>query len=156
MSDKPVKLFVYGTLMKGGLLHSVIENCGGKFIGAHLTLPIYDLVEFAGFPAIYMSKSGGTQFHVAGEVWEVPEYAIYYIDKIEAGYERIKALLTKSTKLEYNESAYMYKFTHNPAEFITYPPNHILTISIPNVTHHPIRIWINDQETTNSSSDVIN
>jgi len=143
MSHNTVKLFLYGTLMRGGMLHDIIRGFDGEFIGSHLTLPIYDIVEMEGFPALYSPKVDNTTYHIAGEVWELPEYALDYIDRVEVGYNRIKALLTKSTKINYNESAYLYKFAYNPFEFIIYPPKHIITISILSITKNSIRIWVN-------------
>lgn len=71
------RLFVYGTLMRGGHHHDVLE--GARFVGANVTVPEFDLVYIEYYPA--MLRGGSTA--VVGEVFEVDATMLQHLDALE-------------------------------------------------------------------------
>ena len=72
-----VRVFVYGTLMRGGRYHALIA--GGVWIGEALTEPGYRLYDLGPYPAM---RRGGTG-EVAGEVYEVDDVTLAELDRLE-------------------------------------------------------------------------
>lgn len=75
-----MKIFVYGTLKKNGLLHDVIKHC--KYLGKHVTKPLYRLESAGAFPVMASGNS-----HVKGEVYDVPEETMPILFHIEQAYQ---------------------------------------------------------------------
>lgn len=71
------RLFVYGTLMRGGHHHDVLE--GARFVGANATVPEFDLVFIDYYPALL--RGGRTA--VVGEVFEVDATMLQRLDALE-------------------------------------------------------------------------
>lgn len=71
------ELFVYGTLMRGGHHHDVME--GAEWIADAETLPVYELVLIDYFPA--MVTDGTTR--VRGELYYVDHALLSRLDALE-------------------------------------------------------------------------
>jgi len=76
------KVFVYGSLRKGGRLHGALVGC--EFITTCRTKPEYSLRSLGAFPAL--CPGGDTA--VLGEVYEVSELIKQRLDQIE-GHPRL-------------------------------------------------------------------
>jgi len=77
MEKRDILIFVYGTLRKNNGNHRLIENA--KFLGEHITEPIYNLYSLGGFPAL---KPGGVTA-VKGEVYAVNKEEARRVDGLE-------------------------------------------------------------------------
>lgn len=64
------KVFVYGTLKKGGHNHRVMEQAGGAFIKHH-TITGYKKIQPKELSFPYVIKTGDENDYVEGEVYEV-------------------------------------------------------------------------------------
>lgn len=84
------KLFIYGSLKRGFLLHRFLE--GQKFLGEATTQPKYKLLSFGVYPELIQSAKGNG---IKGEVWEVDDDCLADLDQMEgsAGYRRMKVEL---------------------------------------------------------------
>jgi gamma-glutamylcyclotransferase (GGCT)/AIG2-like uncharacterized protein YtfP len=70
-------VFVYGTLMRGGHHHDVLQ--GARFVGENVTVPEFDLVFIDYYPALL--RGGSTA--VVGEVFEVDAATLQRLDALE-------------------------------------------------------------------------
>lgn len=81
-----MRLFVYGSLKKGGKLNHVMLRANATFI-TNLTISDYGLKmvygDFMNFPIIFKNP----KTFVSGELWEVPIDNIDIITKVEHGYK---------------------------------------------------------------------
>jgi gamma-glutamylcyclotransferase (GGCT)/AIG2-like uncharacterized protein YtfP len=75
----PFLLFVYGTLMRGGRYHRVLQ--GQCFVGPARTLPRYALLDLGAYPGLVSLPEGGRAF--AGEVYEVAAGLLPRLDAVE-------------------------------------------------------------------------
>lgn len=75
-----VKLFVYGTLKRGGRLNNWMRD--QNFICNATTVPQYRLHTVGGFPGLVENKDDGESIH--GELWEVSEDFLPTLDQVEA------------------------------------------------------------------------
>jgi gamma-glutamylcyclotransferase (GGCT)/AIG2-like uncharacterized protein YtfP len=73
------KLFVYGSLKEGYPLHGIIGR--QEFLGVYKTEPRFKLVTLGPFPAVIPARSDGVE--VTGEVYEVDDDTIAYLDVVE-------------------------------------------------------------------------
>jgi gamma-glutamylcyclotransferase (GGCT)/AIG2-like uncharacterized protein YtfP len=73
-----VTLFVYGTLMRGGVLHRVLV--GQRFLGDVQTRPHYALFNLGAYPGL-VYRAGGWAIH--GELYEIAPDLIEQLDHIE-------------------------------------------------------------------------
>jgi molybdenum cofactor cytidylyltransferase len=73
------QLFVYGTLMRGGVRHHVLR--GQRFLREALTLPRYLLFDLGAYPGLVVANGGGQGIH--GELYEVERRLIPELDGIE-------------------------------------------------------------------------
>ena len=71
------ELFVYGTLMRGGHHHELMD--GAEWLADAETLPVYDLVLIDYFPA--MVTGGSTR--VRGELYHVDHALLTRLDALE-------------------------------------------------------------------------
>jgi gamma-glutamylcyclotransferase (GGCT)/AIG2-like uncharacterized protein YtfP len=78
MNALPIKIFVYGTLMRGFSNHHVISSCA--YLGTARTVEKYSL--FVGsFPFV---NSGTNVSHIYGELYEVTEIEhLQHLDELE-------------------------------------------------------------------------
>jgi gamma-glutamylcyclotransferase (GGCT)/AIG2-like uncharacterized protein YtfP len=77
--EDPFRLFVYGTLMRGGPRHRALA--GQRFLGAARTLPHYTLFDLGAYPGLVASPEGGQAVH--GELYEVEAALIPLLDRVE-------------------------------------------------------------------------
>lgn len=74
------KVFVYGTLKKGGFLHRKVRDC--EFVGND-SLKGYHMLDCSGaFPAIYLTAAEDDNI-VYGEVYSVPQDTLNHLDTVE-------------------------------------------------------------------------
>lgn len=77
-----VRLFVYGTLKRGGRFHDELR--GAPFLGEATTGPGYALVRLGDYLAlIEQPASGPAGEGVTGELFEVPEAILPALDEFE-------------------------------------------------------------------------
>jgi gamma-glutamylcyclotransferase (GGCT)/AIG2-like uncharacterized protein YtfP len=72
-------LYVYGTLMRGGVRHPVLA--GQRFLGEARTRPYYALFDLGAYPGLVHQEAGGRA--VFGELYEVATSLIPLLDRIE-------------------------------------------------------------------------
>jgi gamma-glutamylcyclotransferase (GGCT)/AIG2-like uncharacterized protein YtfP len=73
-----VRLFVYGSLKRGGRHHAELQ--GAPFLGEAETLPGHAVIQLGDYPALVASAGPGV---VAGELFEVPESLLPALDEFE-------------------------------------------------------------------------
>jgi len=89
-----VRIFVYGTLKRGGCRSHVMR--GQRFVGEARTVAKYRMYNTGSYPALVEDEDG---LEVEGEVWEVDDDCLRVLDAIEAVpdlYERELVFLTDS------------------------------------------------------------
>lgn len=99
------KVFVYGSLRKGGALNGALET--SECVGAFKTKPEYSLYSLGAFPALV--ANGKTA--VVGEVYDVSPFILSYLDRIEGHpdmYRRTPIELDDGTEVE------VYLFNYEP------------------------------------------
>ncbi len=74
-----VILFVYGTLMRGGVRHRVLA--GQRFLGEARTRTQYALFDLGAYPGLVHAPSEGQAIH--GELYEIDADLIPRLDRIE-------------------------------------------------------------------------
>ena len=72
-------LFVYGTLMRGGVRHHILAK--QRFLGATITRPHYALFDLGAYPGLVHREGEGRA--VFGELYEVGASLIPLLDRIE-------------------------------------------------------------------------
>ena len=77
-------LFVYGTLMRGGVRHWLLAD--QRFVGEARTLPRYALYDLGTFPGM-VRRDGGVA--VSGELYEVAANRLADLDDEEGGAEPV-------------------------------------------------------------------
>ena len=87
------RVFVYGTLKRGGGNHSFLA--GQQFLGAARTPPGFTLYLLGDYPG--MVPAAGDQAGVTGEVWAVDDACLARLDELEGVdeglYERVSIKL---------------------------------------------------------------
>ncbi len=73
------RIFVYGTLKRGGSNHGWLR--GQRFIAKARTQPQFRLFDLGGYPGLVVDAQNGLA--VEGEVWEVDEAALARLDELE-------------------------------------------------------------------------
>jgi gamma-glutamylcyclotransferase (GGCT)/AIG2-like uncharacterized protein YtfP len=76
-------LFVYGTLMRGGLRHAVLAD--QRFLRQAVTRPNYLLLDLGAYPGMIAVPQGGRP--IPGELYEVERALIPRLDQIEGAPE---------------------------------------------------------------------
>lgn len=82
----PVRVFVYGTLMRGAANHAVLERQGARFLDAAVTSSPRVLVDLGPYPALLSAAVPAPDDHrtaVAGEVWELDASRLDELDAFE-------------------------------------------------------------------------
>lgn len=74
-----MKLFIYGTLKKGGALSANMK--GQSFLGNVKTLPEYKLYKIGWFPGLVEDAEHGTS--IEGELYEVDDNTVAVLDRVE-------------------------------------------------------------------------
>jgi len=87
------RIFVYGTLKRGGRNHHFMA--GQQFVGEARTAPGYTLYSLGDYPG--MVRSTDTSHDVIGEVWAVNTACLTQLDELEGVaeglYERVSIML---------------------------------------------------------------
>ena len=83
------RVFVYGTLKRGGENHEWIK--AQTFVATARTKPLYRIFDLGGYPGMIRSENG---IAIEGEVWDVDEAGLARLDVLEdidgGEYERVK------------------------------------------------------------------
>lgn len=74
-----VRLFVYGTLKRGGRNHGLLR--GQTFLCQAITQPQYRLYDTGAYPCLVREPARGLR--ICGELWEVSEAAMPALDELE-------------------------------------------------------------------------
>jgi gamma-glutamylcyclotransferase (GGCT)/AIG2-like uncharacterized protein YtfP len=77
--EGPFRLFVYGTLMRGGCRHPTLA--GQRFLGPARTVAVYDLLDLGAHPGLVRRHPGGRS--VRGELYEVAAGLVPALDAVE-------------------------------------------------------------------------
>jgi molybdenum cofactor cytidylyltransferase len=77
--ERTFRLFVYGTLMRGGVRHGALA--GQRFLREALTRPTYLLYNVGSYPGLVAAAAGGQAIY--GELYEVERGLIPGLDAIE-------------------------------------------------------------------------
>jgi gamma-glutamylcyclotransferase (GGCT)/AIG2-like uncharacterized protein YtfP len=84
--DVTFRLFVYGSLMRGGLRHVVLRN--QRFLREAVTAPKYLLYDLGAYPGLVAAPDDGRPIH--GELYEVERMLIPHLDLIEGAPEQYR------------------------------------------------------------------
>ena len=74
-----MKVFVYGSLMRGGINHSVLEGPHTEFIATDITQRGFTLYDLGAFPGMVEEGNGA----VVGEIYEVCPFILSRLDILE-------------------------------------------------------------------------
>jgi gamma-glutamylcyclotransferase (GGCT)/AIG2-like uncharacterized protein YtfP len=74
-------LFTYGTLMRGGCRHHLLEQ--ERFVGPCVTAPLYHLWHEPDYPCMRPARGGETPQSVPGELYEIDEAILPRLDEAE-------------------------------------------------------------------------
>ncbi len=100
-----IRLFVYGTLMRGGVRHAVLE--GQRFLREAITQPRYLLFDLGDYPGLVVAGPGGQA--VYGELYDAERSLLPRLDAIE-GAPKLYGLETVSIDAETDPVyAYIYR-----------------------------------------------
>ena len=88
------RVFVYGTLKRGGCNHHWIS--AQRFVGEAETEAVYRMYDAGGFPALVADEKRGVS--IQGELWDVDENGLAKLDVLEGvavgEYERVPCRLS--------------------------------------------------------------
>jgi gamma-glutamylcyclotransferase (GGCT)/AIG2-like uncharacterized protein YtfP len=73
------RIFVYGTLKRGGSNHSCLE--GQRFAGEAGTEPSFRLYDLGGYPGMVPAPENGLS--IEGELWEIDSSCLARLDDLE-------------------------------------------------------------------------
>ena len=89
------KIFIYGSLKKGGRERGLRESKDCKYLGTAITTDsIFNLIDLGKFPTITMDG----KYKIQGELWSVTNEKLRELDKIE-GYPMIYTKTLVNTSL---------------------------------------------------------
>ena len=94
-----MKVFVYGTLMRGEFNHSVLNGSDVKYVGEGITKRGFTLYSLGPFPGMV---SGGSNA-VVGEIYEVGDFTLMQLDGLESHpdfYRRTDSELQSGEKVQ--------------------------------------------------------
>ena len=113
------KIFIYGSLKKGGRERGLQESKNCKFIGTAITTQsIFNLHDLGKFPTISLNG----KYKIQGEIWSVTKDKLRELDRIE-GYPKLYTktlvdtnlgeaetyLLTDNSWQNYNTNSFSWK-----------------------------------------------
>jgi gamma-glutamylaminecyclotransferase len=94
-----VRLFVYGSLKRGGLHHEELK--GATFLGRAVTEPGFGLVTQGDYLALVAQAPAGSAARVTGELFEVPLALLPGLDEFEGpNYERAELRVALEARAE--------------------------------------------------------
>jgi gamma-glutamylcyclotransferase (GGCT)/AIG2-like uncharacterized protein YtfP len=99
------RLFVYGTLKRGGIRHGPLA--AQRYLGEARTTPRYALVDLGDFPGLVASPEGGMAVH--GELYEVNCSLVDWLDATEGAPEWFALELIELAGQEGVVWAYFYQ-----------------------------------------------
>lgn len=94
-----MKIFVYGTLMKGEFNHSILSSPHVNYLKNGITKRNYTLYNLGAFPGMVANGSNS----VVGEIYEVDDFTINMLDGLESHptfYKRTKIELQGGEKVQ--------------------------------------------------------
>jgi gamma-glutamylaminecyclotransferase len=97
-------IFVYGTLKQGHLRSHLLAN--QQYLGEFQTEKGYSLYNCGSFPGIISTKSNDFAY---GEIWEIQEDCLPYLDKIEGSPFLFKLQLIKIDNVPFEVYAYFWQ-----------------------------------------------
>ena len=100
------KVFVYGSLRKGGGLHDVLEDC--KFLCFAKTSCNYTMISLGSFPALLEEGDNS----ILGEIYEVNKQTLASLDRIE-GHPNFY----KRTKIKLEDESFVEGYVLNDRSF---------------------------------------
>jgi gamma-glutamylcyclotransferase (GGCT)/AIG2-like uncharacterized protein YtfP len=93
------RVFVYGTLKRGGENHHWIE--AQRFVGPARTRPVYRMFDLGGYPGLVRHPQG---LSIEGELWDVDAAGLERLDVLEdvdgGEYERVPMELENGEQAE--------------------------------------------------------
>ncbi len=98
-------LFVYGTLMRGGVRHRLLAD--QRFLGKARTLPRYGLHDLGAYPGMVRRDHGGAT--VFGELYEVAMSRIPQLDDEEGAPTQFRLEPVAGEGIDGPVSAYLYQ-----------------------------------------------
>ena len=75
-----MKVFVYGTLMRGEFNHCVLNGHGVEYLGTGITKRGFTLYSLGPFPGMVFGGSNA----VVGEIYEVDDFTLMQLDGLES------------------------------------------------------------------------
>ncbi|HEY0945250.1 MAG TPA: gamma-glutamylcyclotransferase family protein [Opitutaceae bacterium] len=75
------RVFVYGTLKRGGSNHHHLA--GQRFVGVGRTEPGFRLYDLGGYPGMVAVAAGEKGKAIEGEIWDVGDDALAGLDELE-------------------------------------------------------------------------
>lgn len=112
-----IRLFLYGTLRRGGSAHHRMS--GQRFLGDARTAPGYGLYRLSGYPGLVAVPDHAEG--VVGEVWEVDDAALAALDAYEGvpeGLYRREPLPLLAPFAQDRIEAYVYARSVSGREFL--------------------------------------
>jgi gamma-glutamylcyclotransferase (GGCT)/AIG2-like uncharacterized protein YtfP len=73
-----MRVFVYGTLMRGGNNHALLRD--QQYIGDYRTPPKYSMYDLGVYPAVLDADNGVS---IKGEIWQVTAKTLPILDALE-------------------------------------------------------------------------
>ena len=114
-------LFVYGTLKKGGTLHSVLGN-SSEFLGVFKTVEDkFDMYDY-GCPVIILKNDG---FKIEGELYKVTSECMARVTAVECGAGYVPFIIDIDTPYGYVESVKAIAFIYPTPYTTTSVSNHV-------------------------------
>lgn len=115
------RVFVYGTLKRGGSNHSFLA--GQEFLGTARTAPGFTLYSLGDYPGMVRDSGDGTG--VEGELWAVDATCLTRLDELEGVaeglYERVPVPLAAPPRTSAESYLYRRPIQHLPRVGSTWP-----------------------------------
>lgn len=101
--SKTMKVFVYGSLLRGECNNRRLVAGDAKFVCAARTKPKYKMLSLGAFPGIVAGDN-----HILGEVFEVDEQTLASLDSLEGHPRFYKRTLDRVTDLTTGEAHWIW------------------------------------------------
>jgi molybdenum cofactor cytidylyltransferase len=118
-APQTLRLFVYGTLMRGRLRHPALS--GQRFLREAVTKPKYLLFDLGAYPGMKRTPAGGRA--IRGELYEVDRRLIAHLDRIEGAPELFRLEPVEIEGEQTVAFAYLYQKPCATAGLRTDPQN---------------------------------